>query len=180
MNKLLLPLLLLTFSFLTSCSHTTAMQFTKAQGGVMVTLPEHHLAVTIPDGWAVAEKAPAGSILLAAGDKGNLRFAITGPLGNNKSTPADSLVRSGVYQKGVQGELLDGKFTKIDRSTITTVAGVEAYRCDASRKDSARSIIQVHLPHKNHILVLSLYSTKQPVSQVTAMTRILTSVQHVP
>ena len=172
-------LLLLTALFLTSCANT-AMKVTPVQGGELVTLSKHHLAVAVPDGWRIAKTAPANTLLFAAANNGNPRFVIVGPLGANDPGSKDALVANAAYQKGIQRTLAEGGFTKIERSGMFGLAGANAFRCEATSRDKSQSILQVHVPYNNRIWVLSFYATGQHISKVTAVPKILGSLQFAP
>ena len=177
MKKFSFLLLLLSPFFLTSCSNTASMQVTPVQGGEMVTLSKHHLAVALPDGWRIAKTAPANTLLFAAANNGNQRFVIVGPLGANDPGSKDALVANAAYQKGIQRTLGEGGFTKIERAGMFGLAGANAFRCEATSRDKSQSIVQVHLPHNNRVWVLSFYSTGQHISKVSAVPKILGSLQ---
>jgi|UniRef100_UPI0037832755 hypothetical protein len=172
-------LLLLTALLLASCASTTALKITPTQEGERVTIPKHHLSVTLTPGWRIAKTAPANTLLFASAANGNLRFVIVGPLGDN-SGPKDALVANAAYQKGIQQTLADGGFSKVDRAGMFRVAGVSAFRCDASTRNKSQSIMQVHVPYNNRVWVLSFYSTGEQVSRFTAVPKILQSLQFLP
>ncbi len=175
-----LPLLLLTSLFLASCASTSALKFTPGPGGETVTIPAHRMSLTLPPDWRIAQNAPSGSTLFAAADNGNLRFVLAGPLGANDPGSKDALVANSVYQKGIQQALAEGSFTKIERAGMFSLAGVNAFRCEASTRSKSQSILQVHVPHRNRIWVFSFYSTRQHISKVVAVPKILYSVQFLP
>ncbi len=177
MKKFSFLLLSLAALFLTSCANTASMKITPVQGGEMVTLSKHHLAVALPDGWRIAKTAPANTLLFAAANNGNQRFVIVGPLGANDPGSKDALVANAAYQKGIQRTLGEGGFSKIERSGMFGLAGANAFRCEATSRDKSQSIVQVHLPHNNRVWVLSFYSTGQHISKVSAVPKILGSLQ---
>ncbi len=180
MKSLSALLLLLSALFLTNCANTASMKVTPVKGGEMVTIPAHRLAVALPDGWRIAKTAPANTLLFAAANNGNQRFVLAGPLGANDPGSKDALVANTTYQKGIQRALADGGFTKIERSGMFSLASANAFRCEASSRDKSQSIVQVHLPHNNRIWVLSFYSTGQHISKVSAVPKILGSLQFAP
>ncbi|MFN0075774.1 MAG: hypothetical protein ACKVY0_04790 [Prosthecobacter sp.] len=173
-------LLLLAALSLTGCANTATMKYTPGPDGETVTLPKHHLAVTVPNGWRTAKTAPANTLLFAAANNGNPRFVIVGPLGANDPGSKDALVANAAYQKGIQRTLAEGGFTKIERSGMFGLAGANAFRCEASTRDKSQSILQVHVPYNNRVWVLSFYSTGQHISKVSAVPKILGSLQFVP
>ena len=68
----------------------------------------------------------------------------------------------------------------VTESGMFRVAGVNAFRCDASTRDKSQSILQVHVPYNNRVWVLSFYSTGGQVSRFTAVPKILQSLQFLP
>lgn len=178
MKKLFL--LLLTSLLLASCANTSALKFTPGPGGETVTIPAHRMSLTLPPDWLIAKSAPVGAVLYAATDNGNLRFVLAGPLGANDPGSKDALVANDVYQKGIQQALAEGSFTKIERSGMFNLAGVNAFRCEASTRSRSQSILQVHVPYRNRVWVFSFYSTRQPISKVAAIPKIMYSLQLAP
>ncbi|MDZ4403646.1 hypothetical protein [Prosthecobacter sp.] len=175
-----LLLLLLTSLLLASCASTSALKFTPGPGGETVSIPAHRLAVTLPPDWRIAQQAPAGAVLFAAADNESLRFVLTGPLGGNDPGSKDALVANAVYQKGIQQALAEGGFTKVERTGMFSLAGVNAFRCEAATRSKSQSILQVHLPYRNRVWVFSFYSTRQHISKAASVPKILYSLQLAP
>lgn len=169
-------LLLLTALVLSNCT-STPMQFSPVAGGERVHLVAHRIAVTLPNGWRIAKNAPGNTQLFAATDNGQLRFVINGPLGEKDAVSKAALVANPTYQQGIQQALKGRSFSRIDRSGMIPLAGVNAFRCEASTSDKSQSIQQIHFPYNNRIWVASFYSTHLPVSKVADVSKILLSLE---
>ena len=150
----------------------------RAPGGVKVISPD--MAVTLPDGWRELENPPAKTLLAADDANGTLHLVIAGPLGASDGASKDVLVANTAYQKGIQRTLLEGQFSKIERSGMVEVAGTNAYRCEATNRDGSRSILQVHVPQRQSLWVLTFYSSGQAVGKSAAVNKILGSFQLAP
>jgi hypothetical protein len=173
-----LSFLLLSCLLLANCSTPPALAHLRAPGGVKVVSPD--MAVTLPDGWRELETPPAKTLLAADDAGGTLHLVIAGPLGAADGTSKDALVTNASYQKGVQRALLEGQFAKIERAGMTEVAGMNAYRCEATSRDGSQSILQVHVPQRERLWVLTFYSSRQRVSKSAAVEKILGSFQLAP
>src|ERR1044071_2925088 len=96
-----------------------------------VSLPDYHLAVTLPDGWKQMPDQTKGILLRAQSVSGDLRFAFTRPPIPMPVAP----VQNAGFQKGIKQSLIDHGFSKIIRDEVIKVAGSDAYLCEAVRED---------------------------------------------
>lgn len=168
---LLRLLTLLALVSLVSCASSAKINRMPVSGGEVVTIPSRGISVALPTGWRLTTSQPADTLFLADADGGALRFALVSPSGKAQ----DLNVAGTSFQKGVKGALAENGFTKITRSELVNVSGVNAFVCAASAK--SESVMQVHLVHRRKPLLLVFYSKKSPVTQVASIKAIFNSFQ---
>jgi hypothetical protein len=141
-----------------------------------ISLPDYHLAVTLPDSWQQVPDEHTGILVRAQSDTGQLRFMFTCPPVPVQPAP----VANASFQNGVKQSLTDQGFTKIIRSEVIKVAGSDAYLCEAAREDRPHSIIQVVWFHEGHALSLVFLSLAKPFKDVPDVQSIIDSVKVPP
>lgn len=141
-----------------------------------ISLPDHRIAVTLPDGWLRATNLTTGILIRAHADSGQLQFALTRPPIPMKPVP----VQDAGYQKGIKQSLIDNGFSRMIRSEIVKVAGSDAYLCEAAREDKPVSIIQVMWFHEGHPISLVFLSLAKPFKDVPDVQTIMNSVKILP
>lgn len=141
-----------------------------------ISLPEYHIAVTLPDGWQRVAEQRTGILVRAESDSGHLRFVFTRPPVPIEPTP----VQGADFQKGAKQALVDQGFPKIIRSEVIKVAGYDAYLCEAAREDKPYSIIQVVWFHEGHSISIVFLSLAKPFKDVPDIKTILDSVKVLP
>ena len=153
----------------------SAMMLPSAFAGE-ISLPEYHLALTLPDGWQQAPDKTTGILLRAQSDSGQLRFIFTRPPVPMQPTP----VQDTGLQHGVKQSMIDQGFTKVVRSEVIKVAGFDAYLCEATREDKPHSIIQILWFHEGHSISMVFLSLAKPFEDVPDIQTIIDSVKVLP
>jgi hypothetical protein len=161
-----------TFIF---CLAVSVMTLTSAPAG-QISLPDYHIAVTLPDGWQQVSDQSTGILVRAQSDSGLLRFIFSRP----PVPMAPAPVQNTGFQHGVKQSLIDQGFTKIVRGEVVKVAGSDAYLCEAAREDRPHSIIQVVWFHEGHSISLVFLSLAKPFKDVPDVQTIIGSVKVLP
>lgn len=141
-----------------------------------ISLPDYHIAVTLPDGWQRVSDQTTGILVRAESDSGHLRFVFTRPPIPMEPAP----VQDAGYQKGIKQSLIDHGFPTIVRSEVIKVGGSDAYLCEAARIDKPVSIIQVMWFHEGHSISLVFLSLGKPFKDVPDVQTIIDSVKILP
>ncbi len=141
-----------------------------------ISLPEYHLAITLPDGWQQLSGNDTIILVRAQADSTRLRFVfVRAPL----PVKPESVQDSG-FQSGVKRSLLDQGFVRIVRSEVIKVAGSDAYLCEAAREDKPYSVIKVVWFHEGHSMSLNFASFAKSFKDVPDIRTIIDSVKVLP
>jgi len=141
-----------------------------------ISLPEYHLAVSLPDGWQRLTDDPTGILIRAESDSGRLKFVFSRP-----PIPMDPApVQNAVFQQGIRQSLIDHGFSKIIRSEVVKVAGTDAYLCEALREDHPVSIMQIMWFYEGHSISLVFLSVSKAFKDVPDVQSIIDSVKIIP
>jgi len=141
-----------------------------------ISLPDYHLAVTLPNGWQQVADTNTGILVRAQSDAGQLRFVFSRPPIPMEPAPVQKVE----FQNGVKQSFIDKGFTKILQSKVIKIAGTDAYLCEAARADKPDSIIQVVWFHEGHSISLVFLSLAKPFKDVPDVLTIIDSVKILP
>ncbi len=141
-----------------------------------IGLHDARLALTLPETWRQVSETRTGILVRAeyvGADGGRARFMLTRPPLPSKP----ERVQSASFQDGVKRSLRDNGFPKIVRSEVVTVAGADAYLCEAMRDDKPHSTLQVAWFHEGVFHSLVFASMSKPLKDVPGIQSIIGSMR---
>jgi hypothetical protein len=140
-----------------------------------INLPDHHLSMTLPEGWSEISKKPAGIIFRAQNTAGKLQLLIV-----HKKIDEKVSVKDSDFQKGVKDGARDQGFPNVIRSELTKINGADAFLFEAARADRSSSFLQISWFQNQDLYALNFASLSKPFKEIPSIAEIIASVKKTP
>lgn len=143
--------------------------------GAEISLPDHRLALTIPDTFDRAAKTEPGVLVLATWKAAHLTAMVTKP-----PLPVVGHLTDAAFQANVRDELRAQGFSRTVREGMVKVEGSEAYLFEAALEGRPISLAQIIWVHEGSYYSLVFFSEEKPISDFAAVQAIIDSVRVLP